>query len=55
MTSNTYTVGTVVVRITPTTLTKLNNNKPFAIWMQVEYKGVLNTDASVTASSFKAQ
>ncbi len=55
MTTNSYTVWTVVVRITPTTITKLNNNKPFAIWMQVEYKGILNTDASVTASSFKAQ
>lgn len=55
ITPTTITVGTILLRITPTTVIKLEDHKSLAIGMSVEYKGTKNTDASVTASSVKAQ
>jgi hypothetical protein len=54
-TQNTVTIGTTLVRITQTTVVRLNNNKPIAIGNSFEYKGVKNTDGSVTASTLKIQ
>jgi hypothetical protein len=49
------TVGKTVIRITSTTTLGLNKGKPLAIGNKIEYKGVLNTDGSVTATSIKIQ
>jgi hypothetical protein len=55
ITSTTITAGGVLIRLTPTTTVQLNNKKPLVVGNKIEYKGVLNTDASVTATSVKIQ
>jgi hypothetical protein len=55
VTPTTITAGGVLIRIVPTTKVQLNNGKPLVVGNKIEYKGILNTDASVTASSVKIQ
>jgi hypothetical protein len=49
------TVGKVVLLIDSTTVIKLQNKKPLAVGATVEYKGILNSDGTVKATSIKAQ
>jgi hypothetical protein len=49
------TVGKVVLIVDSTTVIKLQNKKPLAVGMTIEYKGVVNSDGTVKATSVKAQ
>ena len=53
--SDSVTVGSTVIRITATTVVRLNKAKPLAVGTKIEYKGVVNTDGSITATIIKAQ
>lgn len=53
--SGSITVGSTVIRITATTVVKLSKSKPLAVGTKIEYKGVINTDGSITATVIKAQ
>jgi hypothetical protein len=53
--SDSVTVGSTVIRITATTVVRLNKAKPLAVGTKIEYKGVVNTDGSITATVIKAQ
>lgn len=53
--SDSITVGTTVIRITTKTVIKLSYGKAIAVGNRIEYKGILNTDGSVTATSIKIQ
>jgi hypothetical protein len=53
--ATTINIGTLVIRLTPTTVVQLNNGKPLKVGDRIEYKGVKNTDGSITATIVKIQ
>jgi hypothetical protein len=52
---DTISIGTKIIRIVPTTVVKIGYGKILSVGNKIEYKGVLNTDGSVTATSIKVQ
>jgi Domain of unknown function (DUF5011)/Domain of unknown function (DUF5666) len=53
--ATTINIGTLIIRLTPTTTIQLDNKKPLKVGNRIEYKGVKNTDGSVTATIVKIQ